>query len=146
MAPQKGAIFSSGSKYSIEIGGCMSLTTFEVIEPISKEVIPTVRVDYRTWHAEPDGPNDREIDIWYRGSWVPAYFSDIQNGDFFLDVKMGEIAAGKCFLAKSKLYRSVSPITGKASFVVQGIEVVQAPAIKDINTIALSSTKVLELK
>lgn len=117
----------------------MALTTFEVIsaiEPISKEVIPTVRVDYRSWKSDPDGPNDRDVDIWYNGKWVPAYFSDIQKDDFFLDVKMGNIETGKCYFAKSKVYRSVSHYTGNASFVVQGIEIVQAPAIKDINTIA----------
>lgn len=101
----------------------------------------------REWKLEPDGPNDRDVDIYFNGCWVPAFFSDLQKGDFFLDVKMQRIEDNQCFLATSNVRRSVSPHSGKASFVIQGLEVVQAPALKDINTIALPSTQpVLELK
>lgn len=102
----------------------------------------------RKWRAEPDGPNDRPVDIYYNGTWVPAYFSDLQKGDFFLDVKMMRIEDNQCFMATSKLIRSVSPHSQKASFIIQGLEVVQAPAlkIKDINALPAAEQLRLEIK
>lgn len=100
---------------------------------------------HRSWKTEPDGPNDRPVDIWFNANWVPAYFSDIKKGDFFLDIKV-DLEQGRCFLATTDVCRSVWK--GVPSFVTQGLEVVQAPAIS--TTIAIegpsTNTKLLENK
>ena len=95
----------------------------------------------RNWRYEPDGPNDREVDIWFNNGWVPAFFSDIKKGDFFLDVKLGTPEKGRCFMSTSDVRRSISCVTGYPSFIIQGLEIVQAPAIVDINPLPI-----LELK
>ncbi len=78
----------------------------------------------RNWALDPDGPNDRPIEIWYNNNWVPAYFSNLQNGDFFLDLT-ANLDPGRCFKATSNVQKSV--YRGVASFVVKGLEIVQAP-------------------
>lgn len=111
----------------------------------SKEIIPTIHVQYRTWRSEPDGQYDRQVDIWYNNNWVPAYFSDIRRGDFFLDVKLGDIGKDRCYLAKSdvKRIKSIWPESdwrhNDPSFQVQGLEIVQAPAIKDITPLSITT-------
>lgn len=91
---------------------------------VKTDVVPVVR----EWRSEPKGRYDRPVDIWYNQNWVPAFFSDIKKGDFFLDsaVASGE---GRCFLAKSDCMQSCW--IGDWSFVISGMEIVQAPA-KDI--------------
>jgi|SRR5471030_130558 len=83
----------------------------------------------RQWSSEPDGLNDKAIEIWHNGNWVPAYFKDLRAGDFFLNLD-SKLNADQCFLAKSNCKRSVW--NHIPSFMVEGIEVVTAPAMKDI--------------
>lgn len=93
----------------------------------------------RAWRTEPDGPNDRQVDIWYNGKWIPAFFSDIKAGDFFLllDVKLDPT---QCFYAASDCQRHVlrgrwGAADGHPTHVIRnGSEIVQAPALKDINS------------
>jgi hypothetical protein len=98
---------------------------------------------YRNWVEEPDGPNDRQIEIWWNNNWVPAYFSDIRSGDFYLllDTKLDE---GRCFLAKSDVLKS--PYRGVVSFIVpNGVEIVQAPSIKDVEIPTIEADNFLKL-
>lgn len=98
----------------------------------------------RQWRDSPDGRNDKQVDIWYNGKWVPAYFSDIKTGDFYLILDV-DLAPTLCFFAASDVRRYASSRSyltgaqeGHPSFMIRnGSEIVQAPAIKDINTTAL---------
>lgn len=93
----------------------------------------------RQWSTEPDGPNDRQVDIWNpaTGNWVPAFFKDIRKGDFYLILNV-DLEPDKCFLAASNCQRSVVPgrwggaDSAPTFFIRNGSEIVQAPAIKDI--------------
>ncbi len=96
----------------------------------------------RYWADEPDGPNDRPIEIWISGNWVPAYFSDLRAGDFFLDLK-ANLDPGRCFRATSNVTRSV--YLGVASFVVKGMEIVQAPALAEVVLETLPAPTLLAL-
>ena len=117
--------------------------------PSSPETSVAV-VPARVWSSEPDGPNDRQVDIWYNGNWVPAFFKDIRKGDFYLIIGV-DLEPEKCFLAASDCQRTVpmrrwsfkeEPPT---FFIRSGSEIVQAPAIKDI-TPALTTESHLLLK
>jgi len=96
----------------------------------------------RVWSTEPDGPNDRPVDIWnsQTGNWVPAFFKDIRKGDFYLILDVN-LEPGKCFRAASDCQRSVMPgrwgreDRAPTFFIRNGMEIVQAPAIKDINLV-----------
>lgn len=107
-----------------------------------------VATETRNWKAEPDGEFDRPVEIWYNNNWVPAFFSDLHSGDFFLDLK-ANLDPGRCFKATSDILRSV--YKGKASFIVKGLEIVQAPehvekvveALPEPTLLALSNPKEL---
>lgn len=95
----------------------------------------TVSIQTRQWRAEPDGPNDIPADIWYNGKWVPAWFSDIKAGDFYL-LMDANLEPDRCFYAASDVRRNIQR-NGQPQHVIRnGSQIVQAPAIKDINTIA----------
>lgn len=86
----------------------------------------------RVWSTEQDGPNDKTVDIWYNGKWVPAYFKDILKGDFFLMIGL-DLEPGRCFLAGSDARTCGRSVTGHMTYIIpQGMEIVQAPALKDI--------------
>lgn len=107
----------------------------------------------RVWSTEPDGPNDRQVDIWNpaSGNWVPAFFKDIRKGDFYLILGV-DLEPEKCFLAASDCQRTV-PMRRWSSkeepptfFIRNGSEIVQAPAIKDIPAITTESHLLLKEK
>ena len=88
--------------------------------------------NHRVWSTEQDGPNDKTVDIWHEGRWVPAYFKDIKAWDFFLMIEMN-LEPGKCFLAKSPAIK-MGVWNGHRTYMVKdGMEIVQAPALKEIN-------------
>lgn len=85
----------------------------------------------RTWSTEQDGKNDKTVDIWFNNTWVPAYFKDILAGDFFMMIGM-DLEPGRCFLAGSDA-KKCGVWQGHQTFIIQrGMEIVQAPALKDI--------------
>jgi hypothetical protein len=91
-------------------------------------------VNSRQWSTEQDGPNDKTVDIWWNGKWVPAYFKDIKKGDFFLMIGL-DLEPGRCFLAKSNA-KKCGVFGGNQTYIVNdGMEVVQAPAIVEINPV-----------
>lgn len=119
--------------------------------PSSPETSVAV-VPPRVWSSEPDGPNDRPVEIYNpaSGNWVPAFFKDIRKGDFYLILGVN-LEPEKCFRAASDCQRTVphrrwsfkeEPPT---FFIRNGSEIVQAPAIKDI-TPALTTESHLLLK
>ncbi len=110
--------------------------------PITTRTIPT-SATARHWKSEPDGPNDRPIEIWCNNSWVPAFFSDLQDQDFFIDLK-ANLDPDRCFKATSNLMRSV--FNGIPSFVIKGLEIVQAPKIEEKVITALPSSEPLLLE
>jgi hypothetical protein len=85
---------------------------------------------HRSWRSEPHSPTDREVDIWFNGNWVPAYFSDLQKGDFFI-VDSPALKKGECFSAQSnvriELYR------GQYTYVIPRGALVAQLAEKVIN-------------
>lgn len=104
----------------------------------------------RVWSTEPDGPNDRPVDIWnsQTGNWVPAFFKDIRKGDFYLILNV-DLEPDKCFRAASDCQRTVphrrwsfkeEPPT---FFIRNGSEIVQAPAIKDITPVLTNESHLL---
>ena len=107
-----------------------------------------IAVPPREWTTEPDGPNDRPVDIWYNGSWVPAFFSNIRKGDFYLILDMN-LEPDKCFRAASDCQRTVpqsrwSLKEEPPTFIIRnGSEIVQAPAIQDINPAITNETHLL---
>ena len=114
----------------------LTVTTGSITNSTAIDCIPT-----RRWRAEPDGPNDKQVDIWYRGKWVPAFFSDIKEGDCYLILDVN-LEPTLCFYAASDCKRYVPPGNYRGSYghptfiIARGSEIVQAPAIKDVNTIA----------
>jgi hypothetical protein len=94
------------------------------------DLVTRTAVVTRVWSTEQDGPNDRCIEIWYNNNWVPAYFKDLKKGDFFLN-QNSHLNVDQCFLAKSDCRRSV--YRSVVSFLIEGIEVVQAPAFVEPN-------------
>jgi len=103
------------------------------------------QVTSRQWSTEQDGPHDRPVDIWYNGSWVPAFFKDIKAGDFFL-ILDHNLDPGKCFHAMSDCKRC-GTANGHSNFIImKGMEIVQAPTIKDITALNLENHKPKELK
>jgi hypothetical protein len=100
----------------------------------------TPAVVSRQWSDEPDGPNDKQVDIWWNGNWVPAYMKDIKAGDFYLILGV-TLEPTQCFYAASDCVRYVSRGRWGAedsapNFMIKnGTEIVQAPAIKDIPAI-----------
>lgn len=89
----------------------------------------------RKWRDTPDGSNDFIVDIWYNGKWVPAYFSDIKKGDFYLLLNVN-LDPTQCFFAAADCIRMGGSPWAPTLGIPKGSEIVQAPAIKDINTIA----------
>lgn len=86
----------------------------------------------REWSSHQDGPNDKTVDIWYNNGWTPAYFKDILKGDFFIMIGL-DLEPGRCFLAGSNA-RSCGRFAGNQTYIIpQGMEIVQAPALVDIN-------------
>lgn len=85
----------------------------------------------RVWSTEQDGPYDKHIEIWHNGNWVPAFFKDLRKGDFFLNLD-SHLNPDQCFMVSSNVKRIME--RGRASFIVEGIQIVQAPSIKDIET------------
>lgn len=116
-------------------------------DPLSPNTEVAV-VPPRQWSTEPDGPNDRQVDIWYNGNWVPAFFKDIRKGDFYLILGVN-LEPEKCFLAASDCQRTVPQHRwsykeeAPTFFIRLGSEVVQAPAIKDINPAVTTETHLL---
>jgi hypothetical protein len=92
---------------------------------MSDPVPRTNVVKYRSWKTEPDGPDDKEIEIFWNANWIPAYFSDLKKDDFFITLN-ANLNPDQCFLAKSDVKRI--PYRDKVTFVIQGMEVVQAPS------------------
>lgn len=84
---------------------------------------------HRSWSTEKDGPNDKPIEIWYNGNWVPAFFKDIKPGDFFLMLDHN-LDPSMCFMSKSGVRRTLW--NGIPTFSIEGLEVVQRSSIKDI--------------
>lgn len=109
-------------------------------------------VPARQWSTEPDGPNDRPVDIWNpaTGNWVPAFFKDIRKGDFYLILNVN-LEPDKCFLAASDCQRTVPQSRWSfkeepPTFIIRnGSEIVQAPTIKDINPLQIEAIKCLHL-
>lgn len=101
-------------------------------------MLPTVRsVYHRQWREEPLGRYDRQVDIWWNGKWVPGFFSDIQAGDFFLDINMKTSEPGRCFAAAEAPKRTGTDIDNP-TFILRGAQITQAPEtqeLKDINQI-----------
>ncbi len=93
----------------------------------ASELIPA-----RQWSSTQDGPQDPIVDIWYNGKWVPAYFKDIRAGDFFLYLD-SQLNPDQCFFAKTPA-RSIGVWQGQKCWAVDGLEIKQAPAIRDVNT------------
>ena len=111
-------------------------TEITPIDPIARHSV-MLTPPLRFWRDEPWGPNDREIEIWYNGNWVPAFFSDLKKGDMFLDVAIGALNPGKCYgcstdVKVSYMTRRGALDEGPPSFMIQGLEILQAPTIKDI--------------
>jgi hypothetical protein len=87
----------------------------------------------RSWRSEPDGPYDPLVDIWYNGKWVPACFSDVRAGDFFLYLD-NKLNPGLCFYAKADA-KKIGLYRGHPQYAIGGAtEIKQAPAIRDVNT------------
>ena len=72
---------------------------------------------------------------------MPAFFSDIKEGDCYLILDVN-LEPTLCFYAASDCKRYVPPGNYRGSYghptfiIARGSEIVQAPAIKDVNTIA----------
>lgn len=108
----------------------------------------------RIWSTEPDGPNDRAVDVWNpaTGNWIPAFFKDIKKGDFYLLIGF-DAGPDRCFLAGSDVKRYAPPErwgggrVPDATFVILGgAEIVQAPSLVDITPAALETTNPKRLK
>lgn len=84
----------------------------------------------RTWRTEPDGEFDRPVEIWFNANWVPAFFSDIKAGDFYLDLNI-KLEPGRCFRAASNAKRIADRSdTNPTYLIARGCEVVQAPYLQ----------------
>lgn len=92
---------------------------------ITTDIVTPV-VTPRTWSLQARGVNDRPVDIWYNNKWVPAFFSDIKKGDFFLGLN-SNLEPGACYRAFSNV--SASTYHGITSFHITGMEIVQAPEV-----------------
>lgn len=93
---------------------------------------------HRVFRDEPDGINDREIEIWYNDNWVPAFFSDIKAGDFYLmDPLKHTHREDQCFFAASDckysyMMNRYSENLGPKTFIIsQGSQIVQAPKLPE---------------
>lgn len=91
-------------------------------------------VVHRKFRDEPDGVNDREVEIWHNDNWVPAYFSDIKKDDFYLIDPMRHMhKEDQCFYAAAdcvgKPARQWGYATnGPKTFIIpRGAQIVQAP-------------------
>lgn len=113
----------------------------------SVPAVPTaVVLKTRQWSIEPDGKYDRPVDIWNpeTGNWIPAFFKDIKAGDFYLLIGV-DMEPGRCFRAGSDARRMAarpkySGAPEDPSFVILGgMEIVQAPAMKDLAVPALET-------
>jgi hypothetical protein len=114
-----------------------SIVTGSTPVPASAESGTELAVpEARQWSTEQDGPNDKVVDIWYNGSWVPAFFKDIRKGDFYLILDV-HLNPTQCFLAASNCQRSTpmrrwsSKEEAPTFFIRNGSEIVQAPAIHE---------------
>jgi hypothetical protein len=79
------------------------------------------------------GSNDREIEVWDGRQWVPSWFSALKCGQFFLDLKLGILESSKCYVATSDVKvigAGMGARNPDPSFVVMGLEIVQAPVIQ----------------
>lgn len=98
----------------------------------------------RAWKTERQGVNDVDVDIWNpeTGNWIPAFFSDIRKGDFYLLIGVN-LEPGRCFVAGSDVRNN----GGKnPTFVILGgAEIGQAPAMKDVPALD-GTTPRLEMK
>jgi hypothetical protein len=123
----------------------------ETLPAPSDSQLPAIAT--RVWSTEPDGPNDRAVDVWNpaTGNWIPAFFKDIKKGDFYLLLGF-DLGPDRCFLAGSDVKRYEPPERGgsgkfNATFVILGgAEIVQAPAIVDITPAALEITNPKRIK
>lgn len=87
----------------------------------------------REWSTDQDGPNDKPVDIWFNGNWVPAFFKDIRAGDFFLIIGTN-LESDKCFVARSNAIK-MGVWSGHRTYMIKdGMEIAQAPALKEINS------------
>lgn len=120
--------------------------TLDLTVPVSNSTDSVAVVNNRQWNQEPDGPYDREIEIWYNQNWVPAFISDVLANDFFLDTKMPKIEDNQCWLALTNVRKSKDR-DGHSSFVIRNVQVVgRAPETKDVTPIPLTHTEVLKIK
>lgn len=87
----------------------------------------------RQWKDEPDGPNDRPVEIWYNNNWVPAFFSDVKKGDFYLWSGVDLLEPGKCFFANSDCVPQQGNQYKYGFVVVSGSEIVAAPERKEVD-------------
>lgn len=85
----------------------------------------------RVWSTERQGVNDVDVDIWNpeSGNWVPAFFSDIRKGDFYLLIGVN-LEPGRCFIAGSDVRSSGG--RSPTFVILGGAEIGQAPAMKDV--------------
>lgn len=93
-------------------------------------------VKTRAFTPEPLSPYAKPVDIWYSNQWLPAYFSDLREGDFFL-ILDNSLSPTECFYCAGNVYSTNS--RGGLTFIMpRGCSVVQRPALelKDINTLA----------
>jgi hypothetical protein len=106
----------------------------------------TVTYAKRVFREEPDGPNDRMVDIYYNGKWIPAYFTDIKKGDFFLDINAATLDPGRCFFAASDCHEGGTWNGIKTFIIPNGAQIVTAPETKEIDITALPNSNTLLLE
>lgn len=108
-----------------------SIVTVDTQDLDSSKSVDVSVVSERLWSTDQDGPNDKMVDIWFNNKWVPAYFKDIRKGDFFLMIGL-DLEPGKCFVAMSSA-RALGKWSGNQTYIINdGMEIAQAPALKDI--------------
>lgn len=111
---------------------------------VNKKLEVRTRLVIRHWRSEPLGIYDRAVEIWYNNTWVPAYFSDILAGDFFLDLKMN-LEPDRCFLAASNVVALNTSSDNPTLLLKNGSQIVQVPAKVEIDITAIQNEKPLSI-
>ena len=94
----------------------------------------------RTWTSEPTYPDEPVVEIWWNNNWVPTYFSDIREGDYYIVHSLrASLGPDQCFYAASDAkprYNYRNELVG--SIILRGSEIKRAPKTeKDITPTAL---------